>query len=57
MTPHTNCEWCAAVREILTKNDVPVAAFIDDHLKNALIQRNEARARVKELEAMLEGKQ
>ncbi|MBP6228493.1 MAG: hypothetical protein KA472_11225 [Pseudomonadales bacterium] len=31
---------CGAIREILTVNKVPVAAFIDDHVGNAIWQRN-----------------
>jgi len=28
------------IRQLLTSNDVPVAAFIDDHVENAIAQRN-----------------
>jgi hypothetical protein len=38
-----NSEVVGVIREILTVNGVPVAAFIDDHVKNAIWQRNEAR--------------
>jgi len=33
-----------AIRELLKAHDVPVAAFIDDHVGNAIAQRDEARA-------------
>ena len=33
-----------AIRRMLVANDVPGAAFIDDHVGNAIVQRNEARA-------------
>jgi hypothetical protein len=32
-----------AIRELLAAHDVPLAAFIDDHVGNAIVQRNEAR--------------
>ncbi|CCB64422.1 hypothetical protein [Hyphomicrobium sp. MC1] len=28
------------IRDLLTRNGVPVAAFIDDHVSNAIAQRN-----------------
>lgn len=50
----------AAVRRLLEAHDVPSAPFIDDHVGNAIWQRNEARkqaeaatARVKLLERLL----
>lgn len=36
-----------AIRELLYENDVPTAAFIDDHVANAIIQRNIAEAKLK----------
>lgn len=44
---------CAAIRELLVAHGVPVAAFIDDHVANAIRQRDEARARISDLENML----
>jgi hypothetical protein len=31
---------CAEIRALLTRHGVPVAAFIDDHVANAIAQRN-----------------
>lgn len=31
---------CAAIRALLINNGVPKAAFIDDHVAKALVQRN-----------------
>ena len=36
--------WGAAVRNVLETCDVPAAAFIDDHVANAIVQRDQARA-------------
>lgn len=41
------------IREMLTEQGVPVAAFIDDHVANAIVQRNEANARAAASEAAL----
>lgn len=38
-----NAEAIGIIRNILEKADVPVAAFVEDHVCNAIIQRNEAR--------------
>lgn len=35
-----------AIREILNSQNVPKAAFIDDHVANAIVQRNVAEARL-----------
>jgi hypothetical protein len=43
-----------AVRRLLEEHDVPMAAFIDDHVGNALIQRDHARLQVEKLRALLE---
>jgi len=42
-----------AIREVLYAGEVPAAPFIDDHVGNAIVQRNQARARVTALEAAL----
>src|SRR5690606_25340119 len=49
------------IRELIKAHDVPVATFIDDHVRNAIVQRNQERdraeaaeARVAELEKALE---
>lgn len=34
---------CAEIRKILTFHEVPVAAFIDDHVLNAIRQRDQAQ--------------
>lgn len=39
-----------AIRQVLEAGNVPVAAFVDDHVRNAIIQRDQERARVAELE-------
>jgi len=46
-------EALGIIREVLTANDVPVAAFIDDHVKNAIWQRNEARKELAALKAQI----
>lgn len=43
----------SAVRDLLNANDVPQAGFIDDHVGNAIVQRNEARDRNRALEEAL----
>jgi hypothetical protein len=40
----------AVIRELLTINNVPVAAFIDDHVGNAIVQRNQALERAERAE-------
>lgn len=40
-----------AVRELLKEAEVPLAAFIDDHVGNAIVQRNQERARATAAEA------
>lgn len=42
-----------AIRDLLRDQNVPEAAFIDDHVANAIVQRNQAEARNAELEAEL----
>lgn len=42
-----------AIRELLKANDVPTAAFIDDHVGNAIVQRNQAVARAEAAELAL----
>src|SRR5690606_8433997 len=44
----------AAIRELLTAHDVPVAAFIDDHVGNAIAQRDEAPAGISRLTRAVE---
>lgn len=45
----------ATVRDLLMKHgEAPVAAFIDDHVANIIIDRNDLRARVMTLEAALQ---
>ena len=44
-----------AIRELLKVHDVPVAAFIDDHVGNAIAQRDEARAELTASRAECEG--
>lgn len=39
------------IRDVLTVADVPAAAFIDDHVSNAVIQRDQERARAEAAEA------
>lgn len=39
-----------AIRLLLNSNDVPGAAFIDDHVANAIAQRDESRAKLAEVE-------
>lgn len=34
---------CAMIRDLLNMSDVPKAAFIDDHVANAIVERNIAR--------------
>ena len=41
----------SAIRELLVAQDVPLAAFIDDHVRNAIVERNLARDEVEKLEA------
>jgi hypothetical protein len=43
-----------AIRELLKAHDVPVAAFIDDHVGNAIAQRDASRAECEGLRAALE---
>lgn len=38
------------IRELLVGHGVPVAAFIDDHVANALLQRNRLAKRLCEIE-------
>jgi len=48
----------SVIRRMLEAHDVPSAAFIDDHVGNAIFQRNEARAecdRLREINAELVG--
>jgi len=42
-----------AIRDMLNAADVPARPFIDDHVAMAIAQRDEARARVQVLEAVL----
>ena len=42
-----------AVRETLYAGEVPLAAFIDDHVANAIVQRNQERARAETAELRL----
>ena len=37
---YLSTEVVGIVRQILMENNVPTAAFIDDHVKNAIVQRN-----------------
>jgi hypothetical protein len=41
------------IRDLLRHYKVPEEAFIDDHVENAIVQRDEARKRIKELEREL----
>ena len=43
----------AAIRELLKHHNVPTAAFIDDHVGNAIAQRDEANTTVAHLQAQL----
>ena len=43
-----------AIRDLLNEAGVPLAAFIDDHVGNAIAQRNQERARVSALSAEVE---
>jgi hypothetical protein len=38
-----------AIREVLEANGVPVAAFIEDHVRNLVVQRNEAMKALSEI--------
>ncbi|MCO5157522.1 MAG: hypothetical protein M9945_12380 [Aquamicrobium sp.] len=42
-----------AIRETLYAGEVPLAAFIDDHVANAIVQRNQERERAEYAEAQL----
>ena len=46
---------CAEIRKILPTNNVPVATFIDDHVKNAIAQRNILAECLRSLRPRLEG--
>src|SRR5690606_40679524 len=41
------------IRELLKAHDVPVATFIDDHVRNAIVQRNQERDRAEDLTRQL----
>lgn len=43
-----------AIRELLNAHNVPLSAFIDDHVGNAIVQRNAADARLEEAKAALD---
>jgi hypothetical protein len=42
-----------AIRELLNAHNVPLSAFIDDHVGNVIVQRNSALARLEEAKAVL----
>lgn len=44
-------EAITRIRSMLKFHDVPTAAFVDDHVANAIIQRDQARAEVTALSA------
>jgi hypothetical protein len=37
------------IRQLLKANNVPAAAFVDDHVANAVVQRDQAKAEVMRL--------
>lgn len=41
------------IRELLKAHDVPIATFIDDHVRNAIVQRNQERDRAEDLTRQL----
>ena len=43
-----------AVREMLREQGVPEAAFIDDHVANAIVQRNQAQAHIADMTEVFE---
>ncbi len=43
----------AAIRDLLNSQNVPVAAFIDDHVANAIVQRNILQRHLNELIDMI----
>ena len=43
-----------AVRETLAAGNVPTAAFVDDHVRNAIVQREAAEARLREAVEVIE---
>lgn len=43
----------SSIRELLQFHDVPAAAFVDDHVANAIIQRDQARAENAALRAQI----
>ncbi len=44
---------CAEIRDILNYHGVPEAPFIDDHVKNAIRQRNKARELLRRIDAVI----
>lgn len=52
-TGDLNAEALANIRAMLTEHGVSFASFVDDHVRNALVERWAARERVAELEKQL----
>jgi hypothetical protein len=45
---------CSTIRDMLNSQNVPLAAFIDDHVANAIIQRNILQRKVDALTKIIE---